>query len=418
MKLKSNVVIILILTFLLLGTLFGSISYHNNHPKDETDNNTIEPNIDEDNGDIVDSYKGRLINDMGVPDELMQPIYDYLDAYFLSLSELDLKDTSNYFNNELMAVISEKAISLVVDVRKMYDFDFKISKAHYDLNITDYRVDGNTYYVDLLENDYMNFAFLGDIESQVFDIECRYVIVKENDEYKIKDLYKEQGYYLCLYDDVNSVDEVNKLYDYYLNEFKEKNDYDYYLKDKASRVPYISDKTAANQYNRVKAVEYLDTYYHTRNSEWYNFTDTGGNCQNYASQAMLAGGIPMDYIGEYQWKYYADDLREDPGIDEDETLSGRSASWVNVGYFYDYAKYNEGYGLVADVGANVYYGEPGDIIIVGDGGLDHTVMINKVVDGHILVDSNSIDLKDYPIEAFNYTNVVLIKILGYNQYFL
>ena len=122
----------------------------------------------------------------------------------------------------------------------------------------------------------------------------------------------------------------------------------------------------------------------------------------------------MDFTGDEQWKCYINDPDYDPYINEDSTPEGRTRSWVNVGYFYNYAKWNEGKGLVAEANANLYYAQPGDIIMVGNGGLGHTVIVSKVVDGHILVDSNSIDMKDYPIEAYTYTDVMLIKILGCN----
>ena len=122
----------------------------------------------------------------------------------------------------------------------------------------------------------------------------------------------------------------------------------------------------------------------------------------------------MDFLGEYQWKCYIEDPEYDPEIDESEVKSGRSKSWVHVSSFYDYALNNTGFGLLADVDVNLYYAEPGDIIIVGNGELAHTVIVSKVVDGHILVNSNSIDMKDYPVDAYTYTTVKLIKILGYN----
>ena len=122
----------------------------------------------------------------------------------------------------------------------------------------------------------------------------------------------------------------------------------------------------------------------------------------------------MDYTGDLQWKCYVTDPNYEPEINGEESKSGRTRSWVGVGYFYDYMLENEGYGLVGEVNANLYYAEPGDIVIVGNGGLAHTVIVSKVIDGHILVDSNSIDMKDYPLEAYTYLNVVLIKILGCN----
>ncbi len=122
----------------------------------------------------------------------------------------------------------------------------------------------------------------------------------------------------------------------------------------------------------------------------------------------------MDYSGEWQWKCYVSDPNYEPEINEEDEKEGRSRSWVHVTSFYDYALENEGKGLACDVNANLYYAQPGDIILVGNGGLSHTVIVSKVVDGHILVDSNSIDMKDYPVEAYTYTNITLIKILGSN----
>ena len=140
---------------------------------------------------------------------------------------------------------------------------------------------------------------------------------------------------------------------------------------------------------------------------------TGVGC-HFLLQCMLEGGIPLDYFGEEQWKCYVEDPDYEPEINEEDTPNGRTRSWVNVNYFYNYAKWNEGKGLVADANVNLYYAEPGDIIIVGNGGLSHTVIVSKIVDGHILVDSNSIDMKDYPVEAYTYTTIMLIKILGSN----
>ena len=139
------------------------------------------------------------------------------------------------------------------------------------------------------------------------------------------------------------------------------------------------------EYDRNKAIAYADTYYHTRSSKWYNFSDEGGNCQNYASQCMLEGGIDMDYTGDEQWKCYITDPDYEPEINEEDSPYGRTRSWVNVNYFYNYAKYNEGKGLVADTDVNLYYAQPGDIILVGNNGMSHTVIVSKVVDGHILV---------------------------------
>ena len=408
MKLKDRVVMILILGSMLLCTLFGSLIM--NGKKKETIPDT-EPDIDEP-VKIPDSFLGKIDDEYGVPEAVMKAITDYMDAYYLSVFTLELQDMKDLFTNERMKEISEKSIGLMIDVRKLYDFDFSLTRAHYDLKISDYRQENGLYYVDLLEDDYMSYAFLNGLESQAYGIENSFVIKETDGKYRIEDLEKIQGYYMVFYDDEREAQEV---YDYYYSELRDMLTYhEEVLKRKAELNAYSSDRYVAGTYDRAAAVAYLDRYSHSRNPEWYNFTDEGGNCQNYASQALLAGGIPMDYDGEEQWKCYIEDPDYDPGINEDETAYGRTRSWVNVGYFYNYAKYNEGEGLAAETDVNLYYAQPGDIIMVGNAGLSHTVMVSKIVDGHILVDSNSIDMKDYPLEAYTYTNITLIKILGYN----
>ena len=401
----------LILSCLLSLTLFGATHMDRDNEKEEE--TEMEEVIEE--VTVPGTFEGRITDEYGVPEDVMKVITDYMDRYYHALYTLEDPDFTGLFDNELMEAISDRAVSMVLDVRRNYDFDFRMNRAHYDLNVMDYERNGEEYTVFLMEDDYMNFVFLGDIESQCFDIENYFVIRKEGDNCKIHDLEKVQGYYLAYYEEADSVEDVDTIYDYYSSEFKDMAAYnEEVLKAKAQKEPYTSSLSYAKAYDRNKAVVYADTYYHNRNPLWYNFSDEGGNCQNYASQCMLEGGIAMDYYGDEQWKCYVSDPEYEPEINEEESSYGRTRSWVNVNYFYNYAKWNEGKGMVADTDVNLYYAEPGDIILVGNGGMSHTVIVSKVIDGHILVDSNSIDMKDYPVEAYTYTTVTLIKILGSN----
>jgi hypothetical protein len=61
-----------------------------------------------------------------------------------------------------------------------------------------------------------------------------------------------------------------------------------------------------NKYNRAKAVEYAKTYALSPNPsfKYFNVYETfGGDCTNFVSQCLLAGGAPMTYIGEHAWWY-------------------------------------------------------------------------------------------------------------------
>ena len=410
MKIRNRLLMIGLLSLLTVFILIGSI-LANKRKK--------EPEIKDDPVPVKevmpDSFLNRLDDNYGVPDGVMKVITDYLDAYYKSLYTLEAEDTSPLFSNEMMADISNKAIRIVLDYRKMFDFDFSLNRAHYDLKVFNYEHTGNKYKVDVYEDDYFSFAFLNGIESNAYDIDSYFTIVEKDGEYRIDDLIKYQGYYLALYEGSENQADVERKYDYYSSELKDMFAYnEEVLKTKAASKPYSSSISCRITYNREAAVAYADKYYHERNKEWYNFTDEGGNCQNYASQSLLAGGMEMDYSGDLQWKCYVEDPEYEPEINGEETKYGRTRSWVGVDYFYNYVLNNEGYGLVADVNANLYYAQPGDLIIVGNGGLSHTMIVSKVVDGHILVHSNSIDMKDYPLEGFTYLNVVLIKILGCN----
>lgn len=404
---------LLILVSMLLLTLVGALNLNRSEKQEEE---PVPEVIAVPETDVVpDTFKGKIVDDYKVPSEIMDLIVRYMDGYYRSLYTLELSDLSDLFDNSLMAKISDRAIALVVEAHKDHDFDFTMKKAYYDLTVTDYRTEGNTFYVDILEDDTMCFSFLNGIESKTFDIENYFTIKKTENGYKIADLDKVQGYYMTFHDGAESEAQADEIYAYYRKQLSDMLVYNTeVLIPKAQEKPYVSSKTFAKAYDRNKAVAYADKYYHERNPLWYNFTDEGGNCQNYASQCMMEGGIALDYFGEEQWKCYVEDPNYEPEINEEETAYGRTRSWVNVGYFYNYAKWNEGKGMVADANVNLYYAQPGDIIIVGNNGLSHTVIVSKVVDGHILVNSNSIDMKDYPVEAYTYTTIMLIKILGSN----
>ena len=414
MKMKSSILMILILVTMLSLTLIGALNMDKGEKKEEAEPQQQEVVVPEEVV-VPTSFVGTFNDEFNVPSPVKDLIIAYMDAYYRSVFTLEVADLSSLFDNELMKEISDKAIRLCVESRKNYEFDFTMTSAHYDLTISDYRTQGDTIYVDVLEDDTMCFAFLNGIESKTFDMENYFKINKTADGYKIADLEKVQGYYLTFYDDSENVDDVNTIYEYYTKQLKDMYVYNHeVLKPKAEKQPYVSEKSFTKVFDRNKAVAYANQYYHSRNPIWYNFTDEGGNCQNYASQCLLEGGIPLDYFGEEQWKCYVEDPDYEPEINEEETATGRTRSWVNVGYFYNYAKWNEGKGMAADANVNLYYAQPGDIIIVGNNGLSHTVIVSKVVDGHILVNSHRIDMKDYPGEAYTYTTIMLIKILGSN----
>lgn len=400
MKIKASVKMIGLLSLLLIVLTVGLII---TKPTDKVIEDVIEEPIKK------DTYLNSISNDSNAPQEVIDLIIKYMDAYYKSISELELVDTSDLFSNELISNINKYAVSLQIDTRKLYDFDFKMDKAYYDLTIESCIEDNNSYQVKLLESDTFCFNFLQGIESKDFDIETSFVIEKINDEYKIKDLSKEQDY-LTFFKEENptSIEDIETIYNSYFETLSEKIDNNKGLKIDALTTPYVTDKQYEISYDRNKALEYLNKYYHSRNDEFYDFSSLGGNCQNFGSQVVNYTGIKMDLEDEI-WKFYSDEL------DETDNASGRSSSWTSVPNFYQYVKHNKNGGVVGDTGINIFYGEVGDIIQVGyNKEYIHTTVISKVIDQHILVSANTTDCKDYPIEAYLYPHIRLIKILGSN----
>ena len=393
MRLRQRTKMIALLVSLLLVISFGLANKKDNIQEDV-------PNDDAVIDTIPETYKGLINDKYNVPTDIINVITNYMDAYFKSIYTLELQDTKDYFVNELDGQVSDAAIKLIVETRKLYDFDFTMSDAHYDLNIINYSNSGDKYYVDFLEDDYFCFKFLNGISSETYDVENYIVIEKVNDEYKISEYEKVQGYYM-MFNDNKDDGEIESVYQFYYDRLKATIEDELYKKQLAQTNPYVANKVFNVKYDRDAAAKYANSYYHTRNEEYYDFSDEGGNCQNFASQTLKAGGMIMDDSGDCNWYYY-DHLDYVP-------------SWVHVSSFYDYCRDNEGTGLATDINNNIYYAELGDLIQVGISSISHTTIVSKVVDGHILLNSNSIDMKDFPLEAYTYPTRKLIKILGSNN---
>ena len=48
-------------------------------------------------------------------------------------------------------------------------------------------------------------------------------------------------------------------------------------------------------YNREKAIEYANTWAYGRNPAYYDYSNLGGDCTNFISQCLYAGGGIMNY---------------------------------------------------------------------------------------------------------------------------
>lgn len=356
--------------------------------------------------------------------ELQNKIIEYMDTYFKAMTTLKEIDMTSLFSDDHYeeAYINQTAISTLVNIRKLERNDMKIDNAKYDIIYKKITKNNDKITVTFLENDYLHFNFMKDIESKVYDIENTIVF---NDSYEILSVRKVQDFYIMITNKYKT-GKTNKKAKMELDKIKNNhiNDYKNQIKIlKTQEIKYLEEKDIPskkcdNKYNRKDALAYAKKYVINKNSKWEDYADIGGNCQNYASQVLYSGGIPMDTIGDssLQWKHYGSE------IDETNNKSGRSSSWSGVKEFYDYAKYNTGYGLCSKVDINPFYAEYGDIGQVGyDKNYRHSVVIignikdknEKIAD--LLINSNSVNLENYPLSGYVYPYKRIIKIFGWNN---
>lgn len=358
----------------------------------------------------VKTYLNNITYDVKIDKKIEEKIIEYMDLYYKSMKELKYYDMSYLFSNNEQSNINEAAISLLVEIRKLKPNDLTLNSASYDLKIESVKNVGDSIEVVVRESNYLKFNFMKDIESKVYNIENDFTFKLIDGEYKITKYKKIQDFYVMITEKYkgNGKNELDKIKTDYLSLINKKEqqlkiDYENYLNNKG-----ITIKTCDHDYDRTKAYNYAIKWVNKRNNNWPLYSS---NCQNYASEVVYEGGIPMDYSGSYKWGNY-----------NKSTNSGTlETTWTYVPYFYNYIKNNTGYGICGDVDVNLYYAEAGDVIHVGvTGPTKHALVVigtykkdNKVVD--VLVNSNTVDLENYPLSAYVYPYAELLKIYGWND---
>lgn len=363
-------------------------------------------------------YEKKISSEVPLDRNIETLITNYMDLYTESLATLEEKDITFLFSNEEEAYLAQTTISYLIAHHKLQPFDMKLNSAKYEITVTDVEEKDDKLIVTFLEDDYFKFNYIKDVESKAYDIKNTLTIELIEDEYKIVSLRKIQDYYVIFSNQYSKQSlEATKTF---LDNLKNK-----YLKESETKIDDILkmksnikeiDTVCDNPYNREDAVSYSYNYITKRNSEWFDYSDIGGNCQNYVSQCLYSGGIPADESGSIynQWKHHDSAINETEGV-------GRSYSWTTVGYFYDYIKSNVENGICALPDSNFYLIEKGDVAEVGyDKRWGHTVLItesvkinNEIVD--YLVNSNTVNLENYPLLAYTYPDLRFIKILGWNN---
>ena len=156
---------------------------------------------------------------------------------------------------------------------------------------------------------------------------------------------------------------------------------------------------AVKPYIRENAITYAKKYAFSQNPLFPNFAGIGGNCTNFVSQSIYAGGCVMNYTPTFGWYYIS--------------LDERSPSWAGVDYFYNFIIENAGVGPFGRVATSDEL-ENGDVIQLArnEEGYYHTLLVVGFDGEDILVAAQTDNAYARPLSTYNYDYARYIKILG------
>lgn len=159
-------------------------------------------------------------------------------------------------------------------------------------------------------------------------------------------------------------------------------------------------------YNREEAVRYARRWALKRNPRYYNFSGIGGDCANFASQCLYAGGGVMNTKPLYGWYY--------------RSAADRSPSWSGVKYLYNFLVANKGSGPWAEE-CELSRLEPGDIIQLATYLPDyhHTLVVVEAKSPRsyddVLICTHSYDSLDRPLSSYDIGKIRLLHVIGFGR---
>jgi len=144
-------------------------------------------------------------------------------------------------------------------------------------------------------------------------------------------------------------------------------------------------------YNPEQAVEYAHQWAFRRNPRFLDFSNFGGDCTNFISQCLLAGGAEMNYTKNTGWYY--------------NSANDRAPAWTGVSFLYNFLINNKGKGPQAKK-APISEAEIGDIIQLSFDGVSYSHSLIVVAAGapaepnSILIATHTDDSDYRPLSSY------------------
>lgn len=339
----------------------------------------------------------------------------FMDGYYDALARLNAPEgMAGLFTDETSAANALAGLGFQIGLRAMTEgLDYSLVFWQYTLRCTSARQEADGAVTVQAEEDCIQvFAQTPEVESKRYGVYHSFTLAPAADGWRIAGHSSFDALYLTVIRR-GGWDDLEARYLAAVPAFLEENRAG--AAARRGQREETSLPAAAHPYDRQAALAYARSYVAARSPDWADYEGLGGNCQNYVSQCLHAGGIPMDTVGAAVWKWYGGTVAND------NTVGGCSSSWSGVDEFLAYAAANTGYGLAAQTGAPYLTGQPGDLIQMGEGGSwRHVVIISRAVandageTADYLVHSNTSDLENWPASLYGYPELALTRIAGWN----
>ncbi|MDL2258764.1 amidase domain-containing protein [Eubacteriales bacterium OttesenSCG-928-K08] len=161
------------------------------------------------------------------------------------------------------------------------------------------------------------------------------------------------------------------------------------------------------EYDRERVLAYAHEWAFLRNPKYYDFSQIGGDCTNFASQCVLAGSGVMNYTPEHGWFY--------------KSANNRTPSWTGVEFFNSFMLREKSSPGPFMRHVDVEEIMPGDIVQLrfsGKPAFSHCPVVVSVGKyphpTNILVAAHTYDAYNRPLSTYVYEQVRYLHVLGVN----
>lgn len=317
--------------------------------------------------------------------EIMQK-YDTLDV--LSIEEEDMDTVINPEMREFEEYVEQKKI---LYQNRQNAFGFEVEKKNVEITYKDITYENGVYIIEYVVDETLQYAHLDD--PTYISTEHKSIVELTEDGFMINDDTSNDPIDLYIRGKISMEEYIEAD----LKEIEKELEAEQRALNgiEQDEIESISTDTNTLSFDRTAMYEYAYENYDKRPSQWGDFDGMGGDCTNFVSQIIYAGGAPFDTTGNYTWYYYG--------------MSNRAPAWTSVTWLHDYLVNNDYIGPQGDVNSSydVYRAMVGDVIQIdfeNDETYDHSTCIVHHQTGtssQTTIAAHTYNVWNYPINNYS-----------------